>query len=78
MFDDINIQPKSFIKYRTEIRLKETDFEGKEEDHHQKGQTNISTRKDSNYQNNSRAEILVNMRCRKKLLAKGVQSQFMR
>jgi hypothetical protein len=65
IFDDINIESKNNYKHRTEIRRKESDFEAREDEQPQKGQTNVSTLKDSHNlskNNTSRAEILVNMR----------------
>ena len=66
IFDDINkSKGKNQIKYQTEARIKEGDFDNMDEDQNNKGQTNVSTRKDTDAsKNNSRAEILVNLRFR--------------
>jgi hypothetical protein len=66
IFDDINkSKGKNQIKYQTEARIKEGDFDNMDEDLNNKGQTNVSTRKDTDAsKNNSRAEILVNLRFR--------------
>ena len=64
IFDDISSNKGwSQIKYQTEIRVKERDFDTKD-DEQNKGQTNVSTKKDTDASKNTRAEILLNMRSR--------------
>ena len=67
---EINNSSRKEAKYRTEVRQKECDFDEKVFQSTNKN-TKIKESTADVSKNNSRAEILVNLRFRKKQLAKG-------